>query len=448
MRAIVRCIAGVALALSVAGCNGLEFQYFRQGIGTDFYTPELPGSTALADAYVAYICRQAGLAREGETCDDPSLGRQWAAFVQAGMNDIDRRCDGYLAWLDDRKRSQTPILNQLHALSATTIGIMNATGVGANPITIVGLAFGLAADTFTNVQSRLVLEANHSAVQAVVLGNQSQYRAQVISKAVDNKPAAIYLLRGYLRICMPFSIETSMNNTLTVFHRSGSEALDQPALFQRPALIPAVSQVRVLRESIPRGPREQLPGAGGQEGPKPEPKVTGAQTDVERKLPISVAQQIQSNLCVSVADGNFGAETREAIRQAKIAARQSAQALTTPPPFNNIDGEIKSNLEVQMFADARNCSKDSSGVERGYLTAFEKFGFPGPVAINELKSRLKACNRNLNLPDSQIFDQPTRTAIMTIKANAPASEKARFGDPNSGGLNNQSYSYILRTCVL
>ena len=271
MRAVVRCIAGAALALLVAGCNASETNYFRQGIGTDVYSSGLPNATALNDAYVALICRQAGLANEGETCDTPTLGRYWATFVQAGMNDIDRRCDAYLAWLDDRKRSQTPVLNEIHALSAATIGVMSVTGVGVNPITIAALAFGLAADTFTNVQSRLVLEANHSTVQVVVLGNQSQYRAQIIRKPVDNKPAAIYLLRGYLRICMPFSIETSMNNTLTVYHRSGPRALDQePPLFQRPALISSVSQVRVLRESIPRGPSEELPGVGGQQGPKPE----------------------------------------------------------------------------------------------------------------------------------------------------------------------------------
>jgi hypothetical protein len=82
------------------------------------------------------------------------------------------------------------------------------------------------------------------------------------------------------------------------------------------------------------------------------------------------------------------------------------------------------------------------------LTAFEKFRFPGPVAISGLRNRLKACDRNLNLPDSELFDQPMRNAIMAIKAKAPPSERAKFGDPNSGGLNNQSYSYILRTCVL
>jgi hypothetical protein len=70
------------------------------------------------------------------------------------------------------------------------------------------------------------------------------------------------------------------------------------------------------------------------------------------------------------------------------------------------------------------------------------------VAINGLRSRISKCIPNLSLPDSGLFDQPMRSAIMTIKANAPASEKAKFGDPNAGGLNNQSYSYILKACVL
>ena len=40
-------------------------------------------------------------------------------------------------------------------------------------------------------------------------------------------------------------------------------------------------------------------------------------------MPISLGRQIQGNLCVSVPNGNFERETREAIRQAKLAANQS-----------------------------------------------------------------------------------------------------------------------------
>jgi len=110
---------------------------------------------------------------------------------------------------------------------------MQATGVGAAPIAVVGAAFGLAASTFTNINSRLVLEVNHSTVQAVVLTRQAQYREQLLGNPAKNippvviasKPAAIYALRSYLRLCMPITIETEINNTVTVFERGGAIAL-------------------------------------------------------------------------------------------------------------------------------------------------------------------------------------------------------------------------------
>jgi hypothetical protein len=429
MRSLFQLVVCVAIAGMIAGCSASDINYFRQGIGTDVYSSELPNVTALNSAYVALICRQAGLANEGETCDTPMLGRYWATFVQAGMNDIDRRCDAYLAWLDDRKRSQTPVLNELHALSAATIGIMNAAGVGANPITIVGLAFGLAADTFTNVQSRLVLEANHSTVQAVVLDNQSQYRREVISKVVDNKPAAIYLLRGYLRICMPFSIETSINDTLTVYHRSGAGALTQPGIFQRPALIPSASQA--LRQSIPSGPRAPLPGVAGQAGgPKPETKIGGAQTEVEHGLLISVGQRIQGNLCVSVADGNFRADTREAIRQAKLAA---------PPLFGSVNDQIGTNREAQIFFDAKHCELDRSGTDRSYATAFEKFRFADEIAIKDLQKALAKCDPNVK--QTGIFDKATRNGI------SAATGRTGSTVAKTDRLNDKSYEWVLGVCI-
>jgi hypothetical protein len=442
MRSLFRLVVCVAIAGLIAGCNLSDNNYFRQGIGTDVYSSELPNATALSDAYVALICRQAGLANEGETCDTPTLGRYWATFVQAGMNDVDRRCDAYLAWLDDRKRSQTPVLNELHALSAATIGVMGATGVGVNPITIVAIAFGLAADTFTNVQSRLVLEANHSTVQVVVLDNQSQYRREVIGKVVDNKPAAIYLLRGYLRICMPFSIETSMENTLTVYHRSGAAALvQQPGVFQRPALIPSASDA--FRQSIPASPRTQLPSVAGQPGPKPEETVLGAQTDTE-KMPISVGRRIQGNLCISDASGNFGTntregtDTREAIHQAKIGANMSRVAKTAPPLFKPVSSQIGTNDEAQIFLNAQHCESDRSGTDRAYATAFEKFRFADDIAIKDLQRALAKCDPNVK--QTGIFDKATRDGISTATGRSGSTV------PRTDRLNDKAYEWVSGIC--
>src|ERR1700693_5053814 len=90
---------GIALALLVGGCDPTrDSRYLREGIGTDLYWDGLPAATQLQDIYLANICSQAisPTARSVDTvsCDGLSLTpRNWGLLVQAGMNDIDLRCD-------------------------------------------------------------------------------------------------------------------------------------------------------------------------------------------------------------------------------------------------------------------------------------------------------------------------------------------------------------------
>jgi hypothetical protein len=253
MRAAVRLVACLALGLAIAGCNVIESHYFREGIGPNLYTAEGDEVTRLQQLYIAHICQQAGLSRDGMTCADMGFqDKAWAVFVQAGMNDIDRRCDAYLTWLDDKKRGKEPLLKQLLAMSGATAAILKATDAGATPIALAAIAFNLASETITNVSSRLVHEIDSRTVNAIVLDNQQTYRQRVLDRIndIDNGPAAMYLLRGYLRICLPFAIETSISNTLTVYHRAGPEALADGPLATRPP--ESTFTARPLAKGTPR----------------------------------------------------------------------------------------------------------------------------------------------------------------------------------------------------
>lgn len=266
MRSGLWSVACVSLGLLTAACNLAQDQrYYREGIGNDLYWSGLPETTQLQQLYVGYICEQAGIPVESQSgstlCDYGNFQpAYWATFVQAGMNDIDLRCDAYLSWLDDKKRTTQPILKQINDMSVVSQSIMRLTGVGADPITIVGLAFGLAADTFTNVRSRLLLEVNHSTVQTVVLGKQRDYRVQLLNHRIDNRPAAIHALRSYLRLCMPFTIEMEINNTVVVYERGGAGALaNQPPLITpatvAPPFTPRQTIVRPVRLPPDTDPR-------------------------------------------------------------------------------------------------------------------------------------------------------------------------------------------------
>jgi hypothetical protein len=271
----------------------------RDGIGVNLGTADLPEASLLQDIYVGEICHQAGLrvVRQGDFlyCEEVLMRpAEWTTFVQAGMNDIDRRCDSYLAWLDNKRRWREPILKQLHTTAATAGAIMGLTGVGATPIAIVGTAFGFAQDTFINYNNRLVTEIDHSVVQSVVLDNQNQFRVKLAGTPIDNRPAAIYLLRNYLRICMPFSIEMSINNTITVYHRGGPDALRTPPLLTQP---PAIARITA---SVPLGPRDVVQLPVRNPNPLPSEPSYAAIFDpyIPKKHTTTYVIQLQTALCV------------------------------------------------------------------------------------------------------------------------------------------------------
>src|SRR5262245_51346127 len=233
--ALIASCLGVSL-VATAGCDPLqENQYFRDGIGTSLNGPEIASATALLNQYIGYICKQAGLElipdEPAASCSDRNFTRaQWVQFVKAGMNDIDQRCDAYLAWLDNRRRSAEPVLRQIGDMGKATGSILDATGIGPHAMNIVGVAFGLAANTFTNVNSRLLLEVNQATVQSVVHKGQEEFRNRKDYTNTFSRSDAIHHLRSYLRVCMPFTIETDINTTVAIAKRVGPVLLENNPL--------------------------------------------------------------------------------------------------------------------------------------------------------------------------------------------------------------------------
>lgn len=217
----------VLLTMTLAACSGTR--EYTEGVGSELYWSGLSGVTALQDAYVAEVCHQAGLSLSpngvAQSCNpDARDPNQWFDFVQAGMNDIDQRCDAYLAWLDERKRTSQSVLHEIADVRTATIAIMSVAGAGVEPIAIAASAIGLAADSFANGDSRLLMGLDHSTVQQIVLTSQATFR-NTLPRVINNRPAAIYALRLYLRTCTPYAIEAQVNTTMKLYERGGIQAL-------------------------------------------------------------------------------------------------------------------------------------------------------------------------------------------------------------------------------
>lgn len=291
MRNVWGIIVFLGLGLLLGACDRTETRYFRYGIGTDLYSDDIGATTQYQDIYLTELCRQTlsvTSTTEGQCVNVQLSPNDWTLLVQAGLNDVDRRCDSYLAWLDDRRRTNTAVLKELGDLTVATQAIMRVSGVSANPITLAGLAFGLAADTFINVNSRLLLEVDKTTVQTLVLRRRNEYRVTLQTVSIANRPAAIYALRSYLNICTPFTIETDINTTITVFQSVGPGGLDNKGPLITPKTIPSQRADKPIVVT------------------PPPPKLPGALTPLEEKLTVPQARAIQRTLCVSDT-GDFGA---------------------------------------------------------------------------------------------------------------------------------------------
>jgi hypothetical protein len=371
----------LGLCLLLGACvPSLDEKLTREGIGSDLHTPDLGKQTDLQDQYLGFICHQAGVPTlrsddgfprcNDEEINDLRLG--WRAVITAGMNDIDRRCDSYLAWLDNKKRSKDALLSQITDTDDATGAILNFSGADKNAISIVAIAFGLIRNSIENYHSRLILEVESSTINSIVLERRNNYRELDVNNQflVRYKPDVVHHIRSYLRLCLPFTIEMDVNDLSTLKARdidtrdSGSVVEPRDALGDPDA--DALRRSRAGRRPAP----EQLVIEDSKSKVRPTPP----------KPPVTVADAVgrfeeitprklntwQSALCVSQRTDRFGeanSETRRAILSFEQGWFYSLIGATSQIQYN---GFVDNNLEREAIDAA---VRQNS--ECGFKNAFE-----------------------------------------------------------------------------
>ena len=288
-----RMMVGCLMALATAACSPMSEQYLDGGVGSTLNSGQLAQETERQDDYVYYICRQGAGSETGGSGARGCTISSWATFITAGMNDIDRRCDAYLMWLDAQRRNRPTVLEQISATNVATSGILSVTGAGAKAMALAASAFGLATATYSNWNSRLLLAVDHSTVQGLVYRRQEQFRQNYSSaiRSVSDRPTALYLLRGYLRICMPMTIETDINSTITLVQNDAPQSVVRAAIVRPAGIAGVISDVRKPLESAK---------------PNVDPDIANKLTDTERGLFGWRIAELQRALCIKTPTKSFG----------------------------------------------------------------------------------------------------------------------------------------------
>jgi len=410
MRFIAPLLVCAGIAFTVAGCDPLtDRRYNREGVGTELYTSEVAAATEAQDHYVAYICNQAGLAAQNCAIDTFSP-TTWTLFVQAGMNDIDQRCDAYLTWLDAQRRDREPVLRQLATMAAATQSIMTVSGAGTDSLTIVAEAFGLASATYSNWNSRLLLAVNQSTVQTVVYSRQTQFRDTIKNEAVPDRPRAIYLLRNYLRICMPTTIEADINTSMTLVQRGDPQtAKDNP-------VVKTAGSARILDVTKP------IPA-----GPKPPAPSSDRRGDVEKRMSDPTIRDIQQALCVVPADGKLGPDTRAAVKGYLSLKNQPDTSeqfdRRTPGLLRDAADRIRSCRAQHLTNVYEAVTYGEPANRQDVIKSLQR------TLARQLRDRAAALQlvESGQFGDDTNFDDPTRSAIAELRHRLHPND-SRFND--------------------
>jgi hypothetical protein len=413
----VAALAGVLFAsIIAAGCNLQgDLRFANEGVGTNLYSTDVRRQNQIQQLYYGYLCGQANLPLAGTSpeglpiCNFPVFATlHWNSLVQAGMNDIDTRCDAYLAWYDSRKRSQQPVISQINTTARLVNAILLAYAPTSAAIGVVAEAFGFAQATVNNYHSRLLYEIDTSTLQALVLGNQRSFRDGIADLRFQTKPAVEHALRSYLRICMPFSIETEVNNVLTVVKRSGEAP---------PPLITTDSVEAAVDATKPRT-AEQRVTVVHVTPPPPIPESPEV-----RKL-FSVANYdendlatLQKALCVPPGEyGSVGERTKiaYAIFETYVSGQPSIKKDGMVSSRNEYARAIKyGDCDVGRFRNIFEAEQlgnaDDVAVLADEMKQVPGFAAPASPDLNGMRSNIAAANafHQTNNPDGAASDEVT-----------------------------------------
>ena len=188
----------------VAGCTPA---LGNRGIGQDLYSSQTSLATNNIASYFGELCNQTHLQRSGTSahCSDYSM------LVQAGFNDIDGRCDHYLAWIDTKRAEAGRVHSSLVALGSAATRVLTIASASTDTIAYVAQALGLTSSLYDAFNNSMLMGLESSTIKRIVYERRLEFRRQFMQVTFSKSPEMVFALRGYLRICTPQTIVLDAN---------------------------------------------------------------------------------------------------------------------------------------------------------------------------------------------------------------------------------------------
>ena len=376
------------LALFLLGCDNSANS---NGPGSRLYTSETTTTTGELQNYFRELCLQADplAPADGAGIQCPDLN----ILVRTGFNDVDVRCDQYLAWIDRQRIDASSFKSGVSATNTLLSGVSLG---GEEALRNTAQVLGFATSVYDIRQASLLNGLESSTIKKLVHERRLAYRTEFLKVQYSNYPDAVYALRGYLRICTPQTIVLDANNY----------ALAAASGFPPPSLTDGIREERIaiaagtapVTPETPVGTvivRPPLPVCEACKGLFPP----GAYTEAE-------VRSVQLSLCTA-PDGKPGQATLAALRIYRETSGSGGQAEISRAEYSDIT--------------QTGCKRDDMmGNQFRYLNYFEVIKFRGKDETLKLfiSNLNKVVSDGGDVPEGVDLNLPAlRAKIATARKN-------------------------------
>jgi len=422
----MRIFIPLVFLMLLAACNGDDNTRRFEGAGLSLYSEtQTPKATRDLVRYFDQLCGQANIGtikvnpKKGDrsfACPQSPTSAQYAKLMQAGLNDIDLRCDQYLGWIDRKRIEALSYRRSAGALEALLGAGLRIDGASADSFAALLAVFSFARDAYDASNFSLLAALESSTIKSIVYKRQKAFRAAANAHSGKHasRESVVFALRNYLLICTPQTIVLDAN-TFTRDPSAGSpEALREDFQDQFKALTPVTGGQSFGSTGSVGGPQNQTC--------KGRDKVFSEAPDDKSCADILIAQRF---LCFSGRglDGKSGTNTTNAIKLLETAL--SPTPGTDP---TKRDGLLSDEEFGKLTANG--CENAQAKI---YQNVWEKFEYHGAAkrdAVGFVIAALNGCYADVTpIRSDALLDDATlrdRVRAFRVRFNVEPGLKSQL----------------------
>ncbi len=205
----------------LSACSAAENWEYRYGPDTTLPITKIQSSAEHQLDMMSVFETTAGCSNgEGR----PDCGYQ---ITLAGFNFIDEQCDIYLHELFVLDKERDRLKAGLQAADKMSNAVLATVDVSKTTMAIVAQSFGLSTQLLDVATDSYLYKTNPGTILHIVDELQRAYRINTETNQgfLTSHPAVYAQIRGYLRLCLPPTIESKIENALAkATGASGKEA--------------------------------------------------------------------------------------------------------------------------------------------------------------------------------------------------------------------------------